>query len=412
LSLFRPILLYGEFEPHLRSQYTTQYNLTFQRDLSNNTMLQIGYVGSQGHRLLATHDINPSNPQTCLDMSNISTYYANLPPTLTNQALAAAYGCGPTAEDEDWVLPANSIPAGYTLHMPYGSVPQYSGPVNPALNLVGLRPYSSPNCNPTGAPFTPGTGCPVDGTPVFTDIFAEDTIANSNYNALEMMVQKRFSHGLQFQAAYTFSKSIDDGSTFEETLDPFNYRASRGLSLFNSKQRFVVSYDWELPRTKYRGFAGRVLNDWEVSGITQFQSGFPIRLNTEDDTELINSLFFLGTEAPSLNGPLQILNPKTNGGFYLNYNQFSDPPLGQFNNGTQRTLCCGPGLIDWDFSVHKKIALSETKYFQFRAEIFNVFNRTNFSNPDGGYSDGATSFGLITSAGDPRLLQFALKFFF
>src|SRR5580700_1686058 len=317
LSLFRPILLYGEFEPHLRSQYTTQYNLTFQRDLSNNTMLQIGYVGSQGHRLLATHDINPSNPQTCLDMSNISTYYANLPPTLTNQALAAAYGCGPTAEDEDWVLPANSIPAGYTLHMPYGSVPQYSGPVNPALNLVGLRTYSSPNCNPTGAPFTPGTGCPVDGTPVFTDIFAEDTIANSNYNALEMMVQKRFSHGLQFQAAYTFSKSIDDGSTFEETLDPFNYRASRGLSLFNSKQRFVVSYDWELPRTKYRGFAGRVLNDWEVSGITQFQSGFPIRLNTEDDTELINSLFFLGTEAPSLNGPLQILNPKTNGGFYL-----------------------------------------------------------------------------------------------
>jgi Carboxypeptidase regulatory-like domain len=411
LSLFRPILLYGEFEPHLRSQYTTQYNLTFQRELSNSTMFQIGYVGSQGHRLLATHDINPSNPQTCLDMSNISAYYANLPPTTQNQALAAAYGCGPTVEDSDWVLPANSIPAGYTLHMPYGSVAQY-GQGNPALNLVGLRPYSSPNCNPTLPAFTAGTGCPVDGVPVFTDIFAEDTIANSNYNALEMMVQKRFSRGLQFQAAYTYSKSIDDGSTFEETLDPFNYRASRGLSLFNSKQRFVVSYDWELPSTKYRGFAGRVLNDWEVSGITQFQSGFPIRLNTEDDNELINSLFFLGTEAPSLNGPLQILNPKTNGGFYLNYNQFSDPPLGQFNNGTQRTLCCGPGLIDWDFSVHKKIALSETKYVQFRAEIFNVFNRTNYSNPDGGYSDGATSFGLITSAGDPRLLQFALKFFF
>jgi hypothetical protein len=407
LSLFRPILLYGEFEPHLRSQYTTQYNLTFQRDLSNSTMLQIGYVGSQGHRLLATHDINPSNPQTCLDMSNISTYYANL----GNQALASAYGCGPTVEDSDWVLPANSIPAGFTLHMPYGSVAQY-GPGNPALNLVGLRPYSSPNCNPTLPAFTAGTGCPVDGVPVFTDVFAEDTIANSNYNALEMMVQKRFSHGLQFQAAYTFSKSIDDGSTFEETLDPFNYRASRGLSLFNSKQRFVVSYDWELPIRKYSGFAGRILDDWEVSGITQFQSGFPIRLNTEDDNELINSLFFLGTEAPSLNGPLQILNPKTNGGFYLNYNQFSDPPLGSFNNGTQRTLCCGPGLIDWDFSVHKKIALSEARYFQFRAEIFNAFNRTNFSNPDGGYSDGATGFGLITSAGDPRLLQFALKFFF
>jgi hypothetical protein len=411
LSLFRPILLYGEFEPHLRSQYTTQYNLTIQRELSNSLMFQIGYVGSQGHRLLATHDINPSNPQTCLDMYNISQYYLNQNGGVPD-ALSNAYGCGQTVEDSDWVLPANSIPAGYTLHMPYGSVAQYSGPVNPALNLVGLRPYSSPNCNPTGAPFTPGTGCPVDGTPVFTDVFAEDTIANSNYNALEMMLQKRFSRGLQFQAAYTFSKSIDDGSTFEETLDPFNFRASRGLSLFNSKQRFVVSYDWELPIRKYSGLAGKVLDDWEVSGITQFQSGFPIRLNTEDDNELINSLFFLGTEAPSLNGPLQKLNPKTTGGFYLNYNQFSDPPLGSFNNGTQRTLCCGPGLIDWDFSVHKKISLSETKYFQFRAEIFNVFNRTNYSNPDGGYSDGASAFGKITSAGDPRLLQFALKFFF
>ncbi|MGA8617639.1 MAG: carboxypeptidase regulatory-like domain-containing protein [Candidatus Sulfotelmatobacter sp.] len=410
LSLFRPILLYGEFEPHLRSQYTSQYNLTIQRELSNSLMFQIGYVGSQGHRLLATHDINPSNPQTCLDMYNISQYYSPTGPN-PNPALATAYGCGPTVEDSDWVLPASTIPAGYTLHMPYGSVAQY-GPGNPALNLVGLRPYSSPNCNPTGAPFTPGTGCPVDGVPVFTDIFAEDTIANSSYNALEMMLQKRFSHGLQFQAAYTFSKSIDDGSTFEETLNPFNFGASRALSLFNSKQRFVVSYDWELPIRKYSGFAGKVFDGWEVSGITQFQSGFPIRLNTEDDNELINSLFFLGTEAPSLTGPLQILNPKTNGGFYLNYNQFSDPPLGSFNNGTQRTICCGPGLIDWDFSVHKKIPLSESKYVQFRAEIFNVFNRTNFSNPDGGFSDGPTSFGKITTAGDPRLLQFALKFFF
>jgi len=391
LSLFRPILLFGEFGPHLRSQYTSQYNLTFQRDLNNSMMFQIGYVGSQGHRLLATHDINPSNPQTCLDINTV----------------LGAGTCAPTGEDEQFLFPTGPgvvAPAG-GFHLPYGpNGPQVlpQGTSLSGLNLVGLRPYSSPNCNP----FT-GTGCPVDAVPVFTDIFAEDTIANSSYNALEMMLQKRFSHGLQFQAAYTLSKSIDDGSTFEETLNPFNFAASRGLSLFNSKQRFVVSYDWELPIRRYHGFAGKVLDDWEVSGITQFQSGFPIRLNTEDDNELINSLFFLGTEAPSLTGPLQILNPKTNGGFYLNYNQFSDPPLGQFNNGTQRTLCCGPGLIDWDFSVHKKIPLSETKYFQFRAEIFNVFNRTNFSNPDGGYSDGATAFGKITTAGDPRLLQFA-----
>jgi len=422
LSLFRPILLYGEFEPHLRSQYTTQYNLTIQRELSNSLMFQIGYVGSQGHRLLATHDINPSSPQTCLDIASIAGM---------NSANVSSYGlpasCGPTVEDAQWSV---TIPTGFPFHMPNGTV--VTGAAIPqTLNLVGLRPYSSPNCNSTLPAFTASTGCPVDGTPVFSSIFAEDTIANSNYNALEMMLQKRFSRGLQFQAAYTLSKSIDDGSTFEETLNPFAFGASRALSLFNSKQRFVVSYDYELPVRKYSGMAGKLLDDWEVSGITQFQSGFPIRLNTEDDTELIDSLFFLGTEAPSLVAPFQKLDPRktytnlglTTPGYWFNPNDFATaatpnatnsptPPLGSFNNGTQRTLCCGPGLIDWDFSVHKKIALTETKYLQFRAEIFNVFNHTNYSNPDGGFSDGPTSFGKIATAGDPRLLQFALKFFF
>ena len=242
------------------------------------------------------------------------------------------------------LLPANSIPAGYSLHLPYGPTAQV-GPGNPQIDLVGLRPYSSPNCIPTT-----GVGCPMDGVPVFTDIFAEDTIANSCYNALEAMLEKRFSHGLQFQAAYTWSKSLDDASTFEESLDPFNYRASRGLSLFNSAQRFVISYYWELPLQKHQGFAGKVLNDWAISGITQFQTGFPIRLDTQDDNELINSLFFLGTEAPSRVAPFQKLNPKTNGNFWFDPNDFADPPLGQFNNGTQRTICCGPGLNDWDFS--------------------------------------------------------------
>jgi Carboxypeptidase regulatory-like domain len=412
LSLFRPILLYGEFQPHLRAQYSAQYNLTIQQELAKDMMFQLGYVGSQGHRLLAGHDINPSNPQTCLDMFNISQYYA---PTLAdgtanpnaNPTLNADYACGPTVEDSQWLLPANSIPAGYTLHLPYGPTAQV-GPGNPQINLVGLRPYSSPNCIPTT-----GVGCPTDGVPVFTDIFAEDTIGNSSYNALEAMLEKRFSHGLQFQAAYTWSKSLDDASTFEESLNPFNYRASRGLSLFNSAQRFVISYYWELPIQKHQGFAGRVLNDWAISGITQFQTGFPIRLDTQNDSELINSLFFLGTEAPSLAAPFQKLNPKTNGNFWFNPNDFADPPLGQFNNGTQRTICCGPGLNDWDFSVHKKIPLTESTYLKFQAEFFNIFNHTNFANPDGHFSDGPTEFGKITATSvDQREVQLVLKLYF
>jgi hypothetical protein len=71
-STFRPILLFGQFQPHMRSQYSAQYNLTIQRELSNDMKLQVGFVGSQGHRLLATHDVNYGNPQTCLDLNNIS----------------------------------------------------------------------------------------------------------------------------------------------------------------------------------------------------------------------------------------------------------------------------------------------------------------------------------------------------
>lgn len=401
LSLFRPILLYGEFQPHLRTQYTAQYNLTIQRQLAQDMMFQIGYVGTQGHRLLAAHDINYSNPQTCLDMINI--YNIN-PNNVTS--FGSPTQCGPFAQDTQWSV---TVPNGFKFHMPNGSVVNGTGQT---LQFVGLRPYSSPTCNP----FT-GAGCPVDGIPVFSDIFAEDTIASSNYNALEAMLEKRFSHGLQFQAAYTFSKSIDDGSTFEETLNPFNYRASRALSLFNSAQRFVISYDWQLPIPKHEGFMGKLVNDWAISGITQFQSGFPIRLNTEDDTELIASIFFTGTEAPQRVAPFQILNPRQSlgslgTGYWFNPNDFQDPPLGQFNVGTQRSICCGPGLEEWDFAVHKKIPITESTYLQFRGEIFNLFNHTNFFNPDGGFSDGPTSFGKITQAQDPRLVQFALKFYF
>jgi len=399
---FRSMLLYGDFQPKMRTQYTAQYNFTIQRELARDIVLQLGYVGSQGHRLLASHDINAGNPQTCLDLNNISNFYLSAnggnPDDLSN-----AYSCGPFFADNQFLLPANSIPAGFTVHMPYGSTAQY-GPGNPDLNLVGLRPYSSPNCEPSTS-----VGCPVDGIAIFSNIFAEDTIAASSYHSFQASLEKRFSHGLQFQAAYTLSKSLDWASSFEETVNPFNFKASRALSLFNSKQRFVINYVWDIPARKYSGFKGKVLDDWQLSGIVQLQSGFPIRVQTEDDTELISSLFFLGAGAPQLSGKLQIQNPKTNGGFYLNPSQWSDPALGSFST-TPRSICCGPGENQWDITVAKRITLSESKYFQFRTDVFNLFNKTQFVNPDGNFSN--TTFGQVLQARDPRLVQFALKFYF
>ena len=155
------------------------------------------------------------------------------------------------------------------------------------------------------------------------------------------------------------------------------------------------------------------MNDWAVSGITQFQSGFPIRLDTENDNELIASIFFLGTEAPQQVAPFQKLNPKTNGELLVQPQRLSGSGHWAISMSAPSAASAAvPGLIDWDFAVHKKIAVTEDKYFQFRAEIFNIFNHTNFYNPDGHFSDGPTLFGKITQAQDPRLVQFALKFYF
>ncbi len=173
----------------------------------------------------------------------------------------------------------------------------------------------------------------------------------------------------------------------------------------------MLSYYWDIPTGKHAGAFGKVVNGWAISGISSFQSGFPIRMQTQNDNELISSIDFAGTMAPSLVGPLQFLDPKKNGNYWFNPSSFADPlPLGTFGN-LKRTLCCGPGTDNTDLAIHKKTNISESKYVQFRAEFFNVFNHTQFFNPDGNFSDGS-NFGRITRARDPRLIQFALKFYY
>ena len=118
---------------------------------------------------------------------------------------------------------------------------------------MGLRPYSSPECQPLT-----GNGCPADGVPVFSNIFAEDTMANSDYNALQMQLDRNFSHGLYFRASYTFSKAIDQGASFENELNPMNYKATRGNVVGGrAKHRFVFSPYWTLPFRSIRGIVGK-----------------------------------------------------------------------------------------------------------------------------------------------------------
>ncbi len=400
-STFRPILLFGEFQPNLRTQYSEQYNFTVQRQLKGDILFQIGYVGSQGHRLLASHDLNYGNSQTCLDLAAIAA--ASHDPNLT--------ACGPYGADNAYTIAPNDIPAGFVLHLPYGPQATVTGPNPNPITLVGIRKYSSPFCNPLT-----GVGCPPDGVPVFSNIFAEDTIANSNYNSLQVSAEKRFSHGLQFQAAYTFSKSIDNASSFEESVNPLNYGLSRSLSAFDAPHRFVFSYVYQFPKSSFRGFAGAFVNGWGTSGILTFQSGFPVIITSTDDLELLSSVFFTSTGEPDMVKPFKSLNPRNPYQLAFDtssFQQYSD--LGRFGTAP-RTVCCGPGINNFDVSLLKDTPINERFDTQFRAEFFNIANHAQFTSVDGNISDGTVqnggTFGKVLRARDPRLIQLALKLIF
>jgi hypothetical protein len=315
-----------------------------------------------------------------------------------------------------------TIPGGtmlpVALHLPYSA--NGGGPiVIPAgttlgaagVTLVGLRRYSSPLCDPMT-----GTGCPSDGVPVFSNIFAQDTVANSNYNSLQVLVEKRYAHGLQLQGAYTYSKSIDNASSFENSLNPLNFRFTRGVSLFDARHRFVFSYYWEIPIPKKQGLSGKFLNGWGTSGIVTAQAGFPIRITTGNslesiDNELFSSSAFEPVGVPNILMPFRTQDPRTHNNLAFDPALFTaNIPLGSTGN-SPRTVCCGPGISNIDLTILKSTALGERVKMEFRTEFYNLFNHTQFIGVQGDISQGI-QFGKVLRARDPRLIQFALRFSF
>jgi hypothetical protein len=410
---FRPMTFFGEFPPNLRLQYSDQYNLTIKRQLPGDILLQAGYVGSQGHRLLASYEANPGNPATCNVLAAISSVNAG---GVLSGPGGSPTTCGPFGEDSAYFIPNGTVIPPGGLPLPYnagsGGLSVPAGPVNApggGINLVGLRKYSSPLCQPLTS-----TGCPADGTPVFSGIFSENTVAKSNYNSLQVLFQKNFSHGLQFQASYTLSKTMDNASSFESALNPLNFDATYGLSAYDAKNRFVFNYVWDLPVPKYEGVKGKLLDGWEVSGILSFQTGFPIRITSEDDVEELDStdLFEFPGE-PNLTAPFQTQNIRKNGGFVFDPNLFTNSTVLPGTIGdAPRSICCGPGINNWDMSFMKETNFGERLQMEFRGDIFNIWNHAQFYSVDGDVSDQGSTFGQVQHVHDPRLVQFALKFRF
>lgn len=280
------------------------------------------------------------------------------------------------------------------------------------------------------------SGCTLNDPPsscIYSSTGLIAGIANSSYNALETSLRKRFSHGMAFLASYTFSKSIDDASSFNMTgsaskpvagendlaQNPFNLAAERGRSLFDSRHRLVVSYQWSLPLWRQpHGWYQQILGAWQVNGIVTVMSGTPFTVfDSNDVSEQGGAPEITGFSA---NRPNLVPGQNPNDGpktahAWLNASAFQritpDPnsPVQQFGTAG-RNIAQGPGYADWDFSAFKSIPVTEGKEFQFRAEFFNFLNHANFRLPDSDIS--SPTFNQILAALPPRLIQLALKFQF
>jgi hypothetical protein len=343
--------------PKLKLPYAQDWNLNLQRSIGTDWLVQIGYVGTTGVRLPRFIEANP-----------------------------AIYYPGQSTEN----------------------------------NVNQRRLYSG--CTLTSPPSVPCN---------YASVGEIAGIANSAYNALETSIRKRFGHGISFLASYTLSKSIDDVSSFNITgsasqpvagendlaQNPFDLAAERGRSMFDSRHRLVLSYQWSVPYWRQANtWYQHVLGNWQFNGIVSVQSGTPFTVFDSTDVSLQG-------QAPEISGfssnrPNVIGNPNSGPKTplaWFNTKAFQqlvpnpNSPVQQFGN-EGRNIVQGPGYADWDFAAVKNIQVMEGKQLQFRGELFNLLNRTNLRLPDSDIS--SPTFGQIHSDVGPRVIQVALKFLF
>jgi hypothetical protein len=218
--------------------------------------------------------------------------------------------------------------------------------------------------------------------------------------------------------AYTWSKSIDDASNFFSSAgDPnfpqnsYNVAAERGRSNFDVAHRLSASYSYALPFRRAEGLDAKLINGWETFGIVTLQTGRPFTVALLSDIDNSGTgrsiLGFGANDRPNLVGHPELSNPTTSQWFNTAAFAFSAP--GTFGNAG-RNILEGPGFQSVNASLVKNTHFTERVNLQFRAEAFNLFNHPNFNLPDNFL--GSPTFGRITSARDPRHIQFGLKLLF
>ncbi len=287
--------------------------------------------------------------------------------------------------------------------VPYGArfLPQNADPTNPStpLNDNFFRPY-------------PGWG----------NITLHENVSTSNYNSLQVAVNRRFARGIQFGIAYTWSKTMNyansdgDGVARYRPLRVWNY----GKAGYDQTHIFILNYTWDLPRGSrlWPNTATRVILDgWQVSGITSFYSGFPsgVGFSTVDPADITG-----GGDGSRIvvTGRAQLPRGQRRFSRFFDTSVFGRPARGDFGNAPKDVFRL-PGANNWDISLFKNFPIgSERRYLQFRWEMYNAFNHTQFSGVDSTARFDAAGnqvnarFGEVTSARTERRMQASLRFNF
>ena len=405
--------------------------------LTPNTVLRGGYGISyvNANNFVSYIGANPPFTQSFTLVNLSFTNYEAL--NLLSQGLPT--GLAPTPANFNPNQPAgNYDEAGLNNRTPYTQSFSFNlqralpGNVVAEIGYVGTKGTRLPG-EVDGDPAPPGNPATEQQRRIYASTLPNVTgityyinAFSSIYHSLQVKVEKRFSHGLQFLSTYTFSKSIDEASGSPVTgggdsnssnfpQNPFDWSADRALSAFNVKNKFVAAFNYNLPFGRSQAIGAQwnramdgILGGWQVNGILTVQSGLPFSVYATSNADCGCSSG--GLRADVVGNPFPA-------GFHQTINQwfdpaaFSDPPLDQYGN-SGRNIIPGPGLTDLDFSLFKKFRLDEKRMFQLRAEYFNILNHPNFLYPTTTTDATWNTGGILTQAMPARVGQLALKFTF
>jgi hypothetical protein len=271
------------------------------------------------------------------------------------------------------------------------------------------------------------------GGAVYSGITDQASNANSIYNSLQLAITKRLGHGLTMSHSYTWSHGIDNASSLRTngTGNIYNSRMDRANSDTDIRHRYVGTVIYDLPFFKGNtGVLRHVFGGWNISSVISAQTGIPFNIADSADRSLTGALG--GYRPDYVGGTLTFVDPRLN--LFNKQNSYFDgtgggtataatnPFFHRVGSGLSvaqgagrfgtlgRNVFHGPGLVNADISLAKTFRITERQNLMFRAEGFNFMNHTNFLNPSGNI--GSATFGRVTSARDPRLVQLTARFFF